>query len=146
MSRSSGIIEANEGPASADLARRWLAAQPRSAYHGRADSGTAAFAIQVYLPGPDDLMADDPIAAAVWRLVVDRGLRTGERVNLNRFAGATTRYQGDPLQLLVNGVSCILEWATVPAAWTFISSVDGAHYGALLRLSRVEPDAGRGAG
>jgi hypothetical protein len=134
-----GIIEANEGPASADLARRWLAAQPRSAYHGRADSGTAAFAIQVYLPGPDDLMADDPIAAAVWRLAVDHGLRSGERVNLNRFAGATTRYQGDPLQLLVNGVSCILEWATVPAAWTFISSVDGAHYGAYFDYLGLSP-------
>ena len=46
------LIETHEGSESADLARRWLAAQPRSAYHGRADNGTAAFALQVYLPGP----------------------------------------------------------------------------------------------
>lgn len=125
-----GLIEANEGPQSADLARRWLVAQPRSAYHVRADTGTAAFALQVYMPGPDDLMADDPISAAIWQLVCDRDpLRPGERINVNRFAGATSRYQGDPLQLLVNGVSCILEWRTTPAAWTFIASFGGSHYG-----------------
>ena len=136
-----GLIEANEGTESAGLARRWLTAQPRSAYHVRADSGTAAFSVQIYLPGPDDLMADDPIAAAIWQLVSERGpLRPGERINVNRFAGATTRYQGDPLQLLVNGVSCILEWATTPAAWTFISSFGDRHYGAYfdyLGLTRM---------
>ena len=84
-------------------------------------TGRPPSSLQMYLPGPADLMVDDPVAAAIWRLVSERGpLRPGERVNVNRFAGATTRYQGDPLQLLVNGVSCILEWATVPAAWTFI--------------------------
>ncbi|HEY5788414.1 MAG TPA: ATP-binding protein [Microlunatus sp.] len=134
------LIQTNEGPQSAALARRWLAAQPRSAYHGRADTGTAAFALQVYLPGPDDLMADDPVAAAIWQLVSERGpLRPGERVNVNRFSGATTRYQGDPLQLLVNGVSCILEWATTPAAWTFITSVGGDHYGAYFDYLGLTP-------
>ena len=91
------LIEANEGRGPAALARRWLAAQPRSAYHGRADNGTAAFALQVYLPGPADLMVDDPIAAALWKLVADRGpLRPGERVNVNRFSGATTATRATP--------------------------------------------------
>ena len=142
------LIETHEGPESADLARRWLTAQPRSAYHCRADDGTAAFAVQVYLPGPGDLMADDPIAAAIWTFVSDRGpLRPGERVNVNRFAGADHRYQGDPLQLLVNGVSCILEWRTTPAAWTFIVSF-GVHYGPYFNYLGLTPmlDAGRGRG
>ncbi|HVK36664.1 MAG TPA: hypothetical protein VM428_13505, partial [Microlunatus sp.] len=134
------LIETNEGPESAALARRWLTAQPRSAYHGRADTGTAAFALQVYLPGPADLMVDDPVAAAIWQLVSEHGpLRPGERVNVNRFSGATTRYQGDPLQLLVNGVSCILEWATTPAAWTFITSVGGDHYAAYFDYLGLSP-------
>ena len=142
------LIEANEGPRSAALARRWLEAQPRSAYHGRADTGTAAFTLQVYLPGPPDLMVDDPVAAAIWQLVSERGpLRPGERVNVNRFAGATTRYQGDPLQLLVTGVSCILEWATVPAAWSFITGFrDGpyARYFDYLALTpMLDLDLGR---
>ena len=133
------LIETHEGSESADLARRWLTAQPRSAYHCRADDGTAAFAVQVYLPGPGDLMADDPIAAAIWKFVSDRGpLRPGERVNVNRFAGADHRYQGDPLQLLVNGVSCILEWRTTPAAWTFIVSF-GVHYGAYFDYLGLSP-------
>ena len=142
------LIAAQEGQFSAALARRWLAAQPRSAYHVRADTGTAAFALQIYLPGPDDLMVDDPVAAAIWRLVTDRGpLRPGERVNVNRFSGASSSYQGDPLQLLVNGVSCILEWATTPAAWTFISSFGSRHYGpyfdylGLVRMMELESDA-----
>lgn len=123
------LIETNEGPWSASLARRWLADQPRSAYHVQADEGPAAFSIQLYLPGPADLMADDPIAHAIWELVSERGpLRPGERINVNRFGGATGAYQGDPLQLLVNGVSCLLEWCTVPAAWTFIVAPDGFHY------------------
>jgi hypothetical protein len=142
------LIDANEGRGSAALARRWLAAQPRGAYHGRADNGTAAFTLQVYLPGPADLMVDDPVAAAIWQLVTERGpLRPGERVNVNRFAGATTRYQGDPLQLLVAGVSCILEWATVPAAWTFIVGFrDGPYaryYDYLALTPMVDLDLGR---
>lgn len=116
------LIEGNEGPASADLARRWLAVQPRGAYHVRADSGTAAFSVHVYLPGPDDLMADDPVAQAAWQLAEQHGpLRPGERIDVSRFSGASSRYQGDPLQLLVSGVACILEWVTVPAAWTFMT-------------------------
>ena len=68
------------GTGSAALARRWLAARPRSAYHGRADTGEAAFALEVYLPGPADLMVDDPVAAAIWGLASERGpLRPGER-------------------------------------------------------------------
>lgn len=123
------VIEANEGPWSASLARRWLADQPRCAYHVQADDGPAAFSIQLYLPGPADLMTDDPIVKAIWDLVRERGpLRTGERINVNRFGGATSAYQGDPLQLLVNGVSCLLEWCTVPAAWTFIVAPDTDHY------------------
>lgn len=123
------LIEANEGPWSASLARRWLSDQPRSAYHVQADDGPAAFSIQLYLPGPADLMADDPIAHAIWELVDGRGpLRPGERVNVNRFGGATSAYQGDPLQLLVNGVSCLLEWCTAPAAWTFIVAPDSLYY------------------
>ena len=123
------VIEANEGPWSAGLARRWLADQPRSAYHVQAEEGPAAFSIQLYLPGPADLMADDPIVHAIWELVDERGpLRPGERINVNRFGGATGDYQGDPLQLLVNGVSCILEWCTVPAAWTFIVAPDSVYY------------------
>ena len=123
------VIEANEGVWSASLARRWLADQPRSAYHVQADDGPAAFALQLYLPGPADLMAEDPIIQAIWQLVDERGpLRPGERINVNRFGGATSAYQGDPLQLLVNGVSCILEWCTVPAAWTFMVAPDGNSY------------------
>lgn len=134
------LIEANEGAAVADLARRWLAAQPRAAYHVRADSGTAAFSVHVLLPGPDDLMADDPVARTAWQLAEQHGpLRPGERIDVARFSGASTHYQGDPLQLLVSGVSSILEWATVPAAWTFMTPRTGhfATYFEYLGMTRM---------
>lgn len=67
-------------------------------------------------------MTDDPVAAAVWALAEQHGaLRPGERINVARFSGASSRYQGDPLQLLVSGTACVLEWVTVPAAWTFMT-------------------------
>ena len=91
------------------------------------------------------LAVDDPVAAAVLRAVEQHGaLRPGERVHVNRFAGAAGRYQGDPLQLLVNGVACILEWSSRPAAWTFIVPFASDLYGPLLRVPRHVTDRPRG--
>jgi hypothetical protein len=84
----------------------------------------------VYLPAPPDLMADDPVVARVMAVVDSDGpLRPGERVNVSRFAGLLKADLRDPIWLLVNGVSSILEWAKQPAAWTFILTPDPAHYG-----------------
>lgn len=123
-------IQAYEGSTEADLARRWMAEQPHGVYWVRGEDGPAGFAVQVYLPAPADLVADDPVVGLVLQAVEQHGpLRPGERVNINRFAGDSSSYQRDPMQLLANGVSCLLEWVEQPAAWTFIVTIDDDYYG-----------------
>ena len=134
------LIAAGEGQASADLAERWLAEQPAGLYCVRSQDGVLGFSVQVYLPVAGTLAVDDPVAAAVLRAVEEHGaLRPGERVHVNRFAGAAGRYQGDPLQLLVNGVACILEWSRRPAAWTFIAPFATDLYGPYFEYLGMSP-------
>lgn len=133
------LIERDEGRESAALARRWLDEQPRCLYRVRSDDGVAAFAMHCYLPASDRLAQDDPVAARVLRMVEENcPLRPGERINLNRFAGASRAYQRDPVSLLVNGVSSILEWALVPAAWTFIITLEDDLYGPYFECLGME--------
>ncbi len=135
-----GLIAAGEGRESAELARRWVAEQPRSLYCVRSQDGVLGFSVQVYLPAGGGLAVDDPVAAAVLRAVEQQGaLRPGERVHVNRFAGAAGQYQGDPLQLLVNGVACILEWSSRAAAWTFIVPMASGHYGRYFEYLGMSP-------
>ncbi len=136
------LIEAGEGAESVALARRWVEAQPHGLYRVRSDVGVEAFGMQVYLPVVDQALGvDDPVAAAVLDAVGRHGpLRPGERININRFSGASGAHQRDPLLLLVNGVSSILEWSQQPAAWTFMITVDPDHYGpyfAYLGMTRM---------
>lgn len=147
------LIRRAEGDAVAELAARYAEEQPRGVYRVRSDTGVEAFAMQVYLPTGGPLDTDDPGARAVLTAVVEHGpLRPGERINVNRFAGASGRYTGDPALLLVNGVACILEWAREPAAWTFILTVEDERYGAyfeylgLRRMFEVPMGAGRHVG
>lgn len=124
------LVEEAEGPAAAAVARRWVAEQPRCLYRVRSDGGVIAFAMQVYVPVGGRPGEDDPVALAALRAVEEDGpLRPGERININRFAGASGPYLRDPMVLLVNGVSCILEWGLEPAAWTFIATLDADLYG-----------------
>ncbi len=124
------LIEDAEGPDAAALAARYAAEQPGCLYRSRSDAGVEAFAMQVYLPTGGTLDADDPVASAILAVVEEHGpLRPGERVNVNRFAGSSRAYQRDPTVLLVNGVSCVLEWGHRPAAWTFIVTREAEQYG-----------------
>jgi len=124
------LVVEGEGPESANIVRRYLEEQPDGVYRVRSDAGVEAFAVQAYLPTDGPLDADDPVARAILAAVAEHGpLRPGERINVNRFAGASGRYTADPMVLLVNGVSCILEWAHEPAAWTFIVTAADERYG-----------------
>ncbi|WP_051218221.1 ATP-binding protein [Nocardioides insulae] len=134
-----GLVAQAEGPEAAALAERWLHTRSRVLYRMRSEAGVLAFALQVYLSPGDPLAEDDPVAAEILRVVQERApLRPGERININRFAGASEAYQRDPLVLLVNGVSCILEWALEPAAWTFIASLTPDLYGAYFEYLGME--------
>lgn len=134
------LIERGEGPRAAGLARRWVEDQPRCLYRARSDAGVEAFSMQVYLPTGGDLDAEDPVAAAVLAAVEEHGpLRPGERVVVNRFAGASGEYQRDPMVMLVNGVACILEWGHENAAWTFITTFEPDHFGPYFEYLGMSP-------
>ena len=139
------LVEEAEGARVAALARRWITIRPRGLLMLRSDDGVDAFALQIYAPaGAADpgLDADDPVVAAILAHVEREGpLRPGERVNVNRFAGASLRYQRDPAVLLVNGISCILEWALEAAAWTFMVTVDADLYGRTSSTSACHPSS-----
>lgn len=134
------LVEAGEGPESAALADRWLRRQPHGLYCSRSVGGVSGYSLQVYLPVGGDLEDDDPVVAAVHRAVAAHGpLRPGERINVNRFAGTSEDYQRHPMNLLVNGVACILEWAVEPAAWTFIASLEAELYGPYFEALGMSP-------
>lgn len=134
------IIEQGEGIEAAELARQWIETQPDGLYRVRSDEGVEGFSLQVYLPETTGIGERDPVTRAIVGVVAEHGaLRPGERINVNRFAGATGAYQRDPLQLLVNGVSCILEWSSQPAAWTFIVTFDPEYYGPYFEYLGFSP-------
>jgi hypothetical protein len=134
------LIQANEGAESAELARRWVRQQPGCLYRSRSDNGVESFSMQVYLPTAGGLEQDDPVAAAILRAVEQHGpLRPGERINVNRFAGATGDYRREPMVLLAGGVSCVLEWAHQPAAWTFVVPFDAGYFGRYFEYLGMSP-------
>ena len=130
-----------EGPASADLARRWLAEQPSGLYCVRSRDGVTRVLRCTYTCrswGPWRSTTRSPPRSCA-RCRKHGAARPGERIHVNRFAGAAGHYQGDPLQLLVNGVACILEWSTRPAAWTFIAPFASELYGPYFEYLGMAP-------
>lgn len=133
------IIGAEEGPAAARIARRWIDDQRTTVYRIRSDSDVEAFSIQVVLPSGTDLDVDDPVAAAVLREVARRGpLRPGERILLGRFAGSSRVYHRDPLVFYVNSVADILEWVRHPSAWNVIVTIDADYYGPFTQFLAMD--------
>lgn len=122
------LLADTDGRRAARLARRWFDSPESRTYRIQVSGGPSAFAHHSYLnAAPDHL--DDPVAAEIWRLVVQEGsLRPGERVHVNRF-GAATGGPRNPLLLLVSGTSCVFEWRRQPAAWTFLVTPAPDYYG-----------------
>jgi hypothetical protein len=122
------IIERFEGPASADLARAWLADQRELLSVVRTSDGVAGFAYHVLCPSGSMLEDRDPIVRAILDHVEREGpTRPGERVDIMRFSGAREGNR-NPYALLAAAVSNVIEWLTRPLAWSFISAVDAEHW------------------
>ena len=123
------IIERFEGPASAELARAWLAEQPDHLSVVRTGDGVAGFAYHVLCPSGSALEDRDPVVRAVLDHVAREGpLRPGERVDIVRFCAGAREHQRDPYALLAAPVSSIIEWLTRPLAWSFVVVVDAEYW------------------
>ena len=120
---SSTSLERLEGPDDAQLARRWIEAQPAGLYVARSDAGVEAFAQHVYVTADPGLVQDDPVTRAVLDAVERHGpLRPGERIGVGRFFGGRgPAYQREPVGVMTAAVSSLLEWTSRPTAWSFIT-------------------------
>ena len=128
------LVDRFEGPANADLARRWIDAQPAGLYTARSDRGVEGFALHLYLPGEPELAAADPVTRAADAAIAERGpLRPGEQFVIGRFLGGPDGYQRASRAFLVGGTSAILEWTSRPAAWTLLTATDPDYLGVYYR-------------
>lgn len=133
------LIEAQEGPASAALARAWLRQQPAGLYCARSEEGVLAFALHLYVSPDDRLIAADPVVRAVVEAVTERcALRSGERIKISRFSGGSERYQRHPLVLLVSGVSNLLEYTIQGAAWEVVTISEDELWGPVFEFHGLE--------
>jgi hypothetical protein len=124
------LIERFEGPASAALAERWLAAQPENLSVIRSPTGLASFLFQVVYPTDPALCDADPVLRAVLDHASSTSpARPGEQVWIGRFLGGAAGYQHDPYSVVIGAVAGTIEWVTRPLAWTFVASVDPAFWG-----------------
>jgi AAA ATPase domain len=112
-----------DGACTAELAGRWLAAQPESLYVARSDAGLEAWCQQLYVR--DTSGPADPVVRAVLEAVDRHGpLRPEERIVMARFLGALPGPRYDAMRALVGSVSSIINWLTRPAAWTIVAAPD----------------------
>jgi hypothetical protein len=117
------LVRERQGSVAAATAAWWIERQPEGLYRVRLDGEVLAFALHVYVTAADDV--PDPVVRAGLDAVARTcPLREGERVEVARFAAVRGGDESDPLQLLVNGVSSILEWVRRPAAWTLLIATD----------------------
>ncbi len=128
------ILERFEGSDDAQLARRWIEAQPAGLYVARSDAGVEAFAQHVYFTAGPGLVQDDPVTRAVLDAVERHGpLRPGERIGVGRFFGGRgPAYQREPVGVMTAAVSSLLEWTSRPVAWTFLTTLDGEFWRSYL--------------
>ncbi|GIJ54256.1 AAA family ATPase [Virgisporangium aurantiacum] len=118
-------IERFEGPASADLARAWLAEQPDHLNVVRTDDRVAGFSHHLLCPSGSSLEDRDPAVRAVLDHVAREGaIRPGERVLITRFSSGIRDHQRDPYMVVAGPVSSVIEWLTRPLAWSFVVVVD----------------------
>lgn len=124
------IVQRFDGPRSADLAARWLAAQPEGLSVVPSATGIDAFALQTIHPADPDLVAGDPVMRVALDMVERTApARPGEEINISRFFGGAAQYQRDPYAVVAGAVSSTLLWTTRPLAWAFIATTDPEFWG-----------------
>jgi hypothetical protein len=128
------MIERFEGKQSAELAERWLNAQPENLVVVRSPAGLAGFAFEVSYPTDPWLCDADPVVRAVLEAAARISpARPGEQVTIGRFFSGAVEHQRDPYGILAGSVKSIIEWAVRPLAWSFVATVDPAYWGPAFR-------------
>lgn len=139
-----GMTEAIEGPASAVIVRRWLAAQPEGFRAlRRADGSVRGFLALLDLTrASSEDVAADPGAAVAWRhCLAHRPPRAGEIVTQTRFVIDSEAYQGPSPTMNAAPVLTIQRYLTTPRlAWDYLTLAEPdrwAEYFAVADLPRA---------
>ena len=128
------IVERFEGPETADLAARWLAAQPENLSVVPSTTGVDAFALHTMHPAAPALVDGDPVMQVALDTVARTApARPGEQINIGRFFGGAAENQRDPYAVVVGSVSSTLLWTTRPLAWAFVATTDPEFWGPVFR-------------
>jgi len=119
-----------EGQESAQLAERWLAAQPENLSVVRSPSGLDGFALHVLCPADPSLVEDDPVVRAAVEMVTRTSpARPGEQISIGRFFAGRSEHQRDAYAVVAGSVSSTLLWTTRPLAWSFVATTDPEFWG-----------------
>jgi len=123
-----------EGEQSAELARRWLDAQPENLVVVRpAGEGPAGFAFQVVHPADAALCDADPVVRAVLDAAARISpARPGEQIGIVRFLSGRDGHQRDPHAAMAGSVMSTVEWVRRPLAWSFATTTDPGFWGPIF--------------
>ena len=124
------MVERFEGLASAELAERWLDAQPENLFVAHTSGRLAGFALAVIHPADPSLCEGDPVV----RTALDEAARVsparpGEQISVGRFFSGASDHQRDPYAVLCGPISSLGYWLTRPLAWSFIATIDAEFWG-----------------
>ncbi|GAB3410045.1 hypothetical protein [Flindersiella endophytica] len=129
------LVERFEGTKSANLAARWLDAQPEnlSVVPSATGTGIDAFALHTLHPADPALVDGDPVVqVALDTIARTSPARPGEQVTVARFFGGHAGYQRDPYAVVVGSVSSTVLWTTRALAWSFVATTDPEFWGPIF--------------
>jgi hypothetical protein len=130
------MVTRHEGDASACLAERWLALQPRGVTVLRDPQGMPAgfLAVVALHEASAEEIADDPATLSVWRYLQARApLRSGEKAAFFRFWMAHDTYQALSQVQTQLGVHIVRYCLTTPGvAYTFFPCAEPDFWGMIL--------------
>ena len=160
------MVEHHEGPASATIARYWLARKPE-AFHAirRVGGGLIGFVASLRLEAatPEDIAADPAVSLAVAYAERHGPPRPGEHIVYGRFWMDSARHHALTQVFTVVAATCSQSWIAPNLAWSFVAvtdadliepmfteihmwrvrdadfEIDGRRYGVFAHDWRVEP-------
>ena len=121
------MVERHEGPASATIARYWLARQPEAFQVIRSVGGDVIGFVANLLLGaatPEDMAADPAVALAVAYAERHGPPRAGEHIVYGRFWMDSERHQALTQVFTVVAATCSQNWIAPKVAWSFVTMAD----------------------
>ena len=118
------LLGENENAASAALATEWFDEIPDGLHVVRDHGLVRGFAYCLLLPTGSTLDERDPVVRAVLDHAALAPPRPGELIHLSRLVGGADGHQRDPYAALATSVRSVVDWVTLPLAWSYAAVLD----------------------